>query len=58
VARAGEHLREQDRQDDVAGGLGVRPPPARRPQGDQEQRAHLAGHAGIVADADDGRSAG
>ena len=37
VARAGEHLREQDREDDLAGGLRVRPAPGLSAQGDQEQ---------------------
>jgi len=56
VSGSGEQLREQDREHDVAGGLRVGPAPARGPQGDQEQRAHVTGHREIVPYGDDGRT--
>jgi len=58
VSGSGEQLREQDREHDVAGGLRVGSAPARCAQGDQEQRAHVAGHGHIVPCGDDGRMPG
>jgi hypothetical protein len=45
VRRVREDLREQDREHDVAGGLRVRAARAGRPEGDQQERARVAGHA-------------
>jgi len=56
VTRVREHPREQDGEHDVAGGLGVRAAAARRPQGDQEQRADVSGHPHSLPEGEDGRA--
>ncbi len=48
VAGAREQLREQDREHDVAGGLGVRAAPGGGAQGEGEERAQLACGARLV----------
>jgi len=56
VPGAGEHLRQQDGEHDVAGRLGVRAAAAGHPQGDEEQRADVSGHGHSLPGGEDGRA--
>jgi hypothetical protein len=55
VARAGQQLREQDREDDLARRLRVRTAARLGAQGDQEQGAEVVRHHHIFAGGEDGR---
>jgi hypothetical protein len=56
VRGAGEHLREDDGQDDLARRLRMRAPGRLGAQGDQEQGAEVMRHRHMVAKGEDGRS--
>jgi hypothetical protein len=56
VGRSGQHLGEDDREHDLAGGLRVRAPAGLGAQGDQEQGAEVVRHRDILAGGEDGRS--
>ena len=58
VGGAGEQLRKEDRQHDLARGLGVRAPARLGAQGDQEEGTEVVRHEHIFAGREDAEGAG